>query len=97
MNEIPQWIAELGEEDLNFIKKFILSSGSLKEMARIYEVSYPTVRARLNRVIVQIRASEEREEDGYIRLIKKMAVEEKIEFDAAAVLIREYRKGGGAE
>lgn len=97
MNEIPQWIAELGDEDLNFIKKFILSSGSLKEMARIYEVSYPTVRVRLNRVIEQIRASEEREEDGYIRLIKKMAVEEKIEFDAAAVLIREYRKGGGAE
>ena len=52
------------------------------------------MRARLNRVIKQIRASEEKEDDAYIRLIKKLAIEEKIEFDAAAVLIREYRKGG---
>ncbi len=91
MNEIPQWIAELDEEDLNFVKKFVLSSGSLKEMAELYQITYPTVRTRLNRVIEQIKASEEREEDTYIRLIKKMAMEEKVEFDAAAVLIREYR------
>ena len=94
MNEIPQWIAELGEEDLNFIKKFVLASGSLKEMEELYHITYPTVRARLNRVIEQIRASEEKEDDAYIRLIKKLAIEEKVEFDAAAVLIREYRKGG---
>ena len=94
MNEIPQWIAELGEEDLNFIKKFVLASGSLKEMAELYHITYPTVRARLNRVIEQIRASEEKEDDAYIRLIKKLAIEEKVGFDAAAVLIREYRKGG---
>lgn len=97
MNEIPQWIAELGEEDLNFVKKFVLSSGSLKEMAELYHITYPTVRARLDRVIEKIRAAEEWEEDAYIRLIKKMAMEEKVEFDAAAVLIREYRKGGSYE
>lgn len=92
MTNIPQWITALADEDLNFIRRFVLSSGSLKEMARIYGVTYPTVRARLDRVIRQITASDEKEEDAYVNLIKKMVLDEKLEFDAATVLIREYRK-----
>lgn len=92
MKNIPQWITELSEEDLNFIKRFVLSSGSLKEMAKIYGVTYPTVRSRLDRVIEQILSSDEKKEDAYISLIKKMVLDEKLEFDAAAVLIQEYRK-----
>ena len=30
----------LDDEDVAFIKKFILSSGSLKEIAKLYGVSY---------------------------------------------------------
>lgn len=92
MKNIPQWITELSEEDLNFIKRFVLSSGSLKEIAKIYGVTYPTVRSRLDRVIEQILSSDEKKEDAYISLIKKMVLDEKLEFDAAAVLIQEYRK-----
>lgn len=92
MKNIPQWITELSEEDLNFVKRFVLSSGSLKEMAKIYGVTYPTVRSRLDRVIKQILSSDEKKEDAYISLIKKMVLDEKLEFDAAAVLIQEYRK-----
>lgn len=92
MKNIPQWITELSEEDLNFIKRFVLSSGSLKEMAKIYGVTYPTVRSRLDRVIKQILSSDEKKEDAYISLIKKMVLDEKLEFDAATVLIQEYRK-----
>ncbi|MCM1135080.1 MAG: DUF2089 domain-containing protein [Clostridium sp.] len=92
MNNIPQWITVLADEDLNFIKRFVLASGSLKEMAGIYGVTYPTVRARLDRVIKQITAADEKEESAYINLIKKMVLDEKLEFEAAAVLIREYRK-----
>ena len=47
----PNWILSLEEEDLEFIKNFILNSGSLKEIAKIYNVSYPTVRIRLDRLI----------------------------------------------
>lgn len=92
MKNIPQWITELSEEDLNFIKRFVLSSGSLKEIAKIYGVTYPTVRSRLDRVIEQILSSDEKKEDAYISLIKKMVLDEKLEFDAATVLIQEYRK-----
>lgn len=91
MKEIPLWITELEDDDLKFIKRFILASGSLKEMADIYKVTYPTIRSRLNNVISKIRMYEEKPEDPYVNLIKKLALEEKIDFDAATILIREYR------
>lgn len=95
MKEIPAWITNLEQEELNFIKNFVLASGSLKEMAGIYKVTYPTVRIRLDQVIEKVKLAEEHQEDPYIKLIKKLALEEKIDFEAAAVLIREYRDKKG--
>jgi hypothetical protein len=43
------------EGDLDFILQFVLASGSLKEMARIHGVSYPTIRATLDRVIASLQ------------------------------------------
>ena len=43
------------KEDLDFLKQFVLVSGSLKELAKQYEISYPTVRARLNRLIALVK------------------------------------------
>jgi len=45
----------LSGEDLDFIVQFVLASGSLKEMAQIHGVSYPTIRATLDRVIENLR------------------------------------------
>ena len=95
MKEIPTWITNLEQEELNFIKNFVLASGSLKEMAGIYKVTYPTVRIRLDQVIEKVKLAEEHQEDSYIKLIKKLALEEKIDFEAATVLIREYRDKKG--
>ena len=53
--DIPVWIMKLEEEDLEFIRKFVLASGSLKEMAKEYEVSYPTIRLRLDKLIQLIQ------------------------------------------
>ena len=89
---IPEWMAELDEEDVSFIRNFLLCSGSLKEVAGRYRVSYPTVRLRLDRLIQKIRLSEERAQDPYIALIKRLAVNEKIDFEAARLLINAYRK-----
>ena len=52
---LPDWLAGLDEEDLGFIRKFVLASGSLKEVAQLYGVTYPTVRLRLDRLIQKIR------------------------------------------
>jgi hypothetical protein len=47
----------LSEEDLDFVVQFMLVSGSLKDMAQMYGVSYPTIRATLDRVIAHLRQS----------------------------------------
>src|SRR5215467_3705461 len=47
--ELPQ-LARLSLEDQVFITAFVRSHGSIKEMERIFGVSYPTIKARLNRL-----------------------------------------------
>ena len=95
MENIPIWLADLEDEDAAFIKKFVLASGSLKEMAAQYGVSYPTVRLRLDRLIQKIKISETAEADPYVSLVKRLAVDDKLDFDTAKILIGEYRKTKG--
>ncbi len=47
--ELPQ-LARLNLEDQIFVTAFVRSHGSIKEMERIFGVSYPTIKARLNRI-----------------------------------------------
>ncbi len=89
---LPAWMNNLDDEDLSFIKRFIISSGSLKEMAKHYDVTYPTVRLRLDRLIEKIKLGDNSAEDEYVMLIKKLALNEHIDFEAAKMLISEYRK-----
>ena len=89
---MPVWMAELEDEDLTFIKKFILASGSLKEVAALYGASYPTVRLRLDRLIQKIQLTETAEADPYVCLVKRLAVDDKLDFDTAKLLITEYRR-----
>ena len=92
MATMPVWMAELEDEDLTFVKKFLLASGSLKEVASLYGVSYPTVRLRLDRLIQKIQLTENAEADTYISLVKRLAVDDKLDFDTAKILITAYRK-----
>ena len=57
--EVPAWLGVLGEEDLCFLKRFLLASGSLKALASDYGVSYPTVRSRLDRLIAKVREADD--------------------------------------
>jgi hypothetical protein len=47
--ELPG-LARLSAEDQVFIVAFVRSHGSIKEMERVFGVSYPTIKARLNRI-----------------------------------------------
>lgn len=89
---VPDWMTNLDDEDMAFIKKFLLASGSLKEIAKQYGVTYPTVRLRLDRLIQKIQISESAERDPYISMIKRLAVNEKLDFETAKLLIQEYKK-----
>ncbi len=89
---VPGWMTGLEEEDVAFIKRFVLSSGSLKEMAAEYGVTYPTVRLRLDRLIQKIRLEDAVDQEPYVALIKRLALNDKLDFDTAKLLIAEYRK-----
>jgi len=92
INYVPEWMVNLDDEDVAFTKKFIMASGSLKEVAGQYGVTYPTVRLRLDRLMQKIQISEDTANEPYIALIKRLAVNEKLDFDTAKVLISEYKK-----
>ena len=47
--DLPQ-LARLSLEDQVFVAAFIRSHGSIKEMEQVFGVSYPTIKARLNRI-----------------------------------------------
>lgn len=92
MDNIPIWLADLSPDDIGFIRNFVLASGSLRELEKIYGVSYPTIRNRLDQLIQKIKVSGEKEDNSYVRLIQRLAIEDKIEFSAANLLIRKYRE-----
>ncbi len=56
------WLDYLSDEDLAFVKRFVLCSGSLKELAGAYGISYPTVRLRLDRLIAKIQVVDEQQD-----------------------------------
>ena len=49
-------LASLPPDDQEFVLEFVKASGSLKEMAGLLKVSYPTVRNRLDEVIGKLNA-----------------------------------------
>ena len=92
---VPQWMTGLEEEDVNFIKRFLLASGSLKAVAAEYGVTYPTVRLRLDRLIQKIQMNEDTAEDPFVSLVKRLALKDKMDLDTAKVLIASYKKEKG--
>jgi hypothetical protein len=48
-------VLSLNEEELDLVLQLVLASGSLKDLARVYQVSYPTIRARVDRLIERLR------------------------------------------
>ena len=51
--ELPQ-LARLDASDQIFVAAFVRSHGSIKEMERVFGVSYPTIKARLNRIAARL-------------------------------------------
>ena len=89
--EIPGWVLSLDKESLEFIRKFILNSGSLKNMAKIYDVSYPTVRSKLDQLIQKIELNSKKEDVEFINLIKNLVIDERLSLETAKVIIDKYK------
>ncbi|GAB4074584.1 DUF2089 family protein [Barrientosiimonas marina] len=92
IKDVPDWILSLDEEDVEFIKKFVVNSGSLKEIAKVYEVSYPTVRVRLDRLIEKIKLNDAVDNEGFIKFIKQLSIDDRINLEEAKLIISKYKK-----
>lgn len=90
--ELPGWLAALDDEDRMFLRRFLFASGSLKDVAAEYGVSYPTVRARLDRVIAKSRAGDAAESSGpFERKLRVLVAEGSIAPALAKDLIATHR------
>ena len=70
------WTDNLEPDELAFIRRFVLSSGSLKEMANEYGVSYPTIRQRLDELIEKVRRGTKEKPVSELRRVVRALVEE---------------------
>ena len=80
-------VMALDQDQQTFIELFILSSGSLKEMAQIMGVTYPTVRARLDQIIADLK-KELKSRDGFKENILEQVNQGKITPKKAAQIIK---------
>ena len=89
----PKWLSVLSEEELHFIKRFVLASGSIKDLAKQYKVSYPTLRIRLNRLIEKIEIADDSDkENPFLLKIRLMVAEGTLTQAAAKSLIKAYEE-----
>ncbi len=89
---LPPWLEALDEEDQQFLRRFVLSSGSLKALCDEYEVSYPTLRARLDRLIAKVKAAEDpRAADAFERKLRLLVADGKISAALARELLKTHR------
>lgn len=93
LQPLKRWIDLLTEEDLAFIKRLVLASGSLKELASGYEVTYPTVRLRLDRLIDKIRIIDAHDSaSDYERLLRGLFAEGKLDEPSFKLLLKTYQQ-----
>jgi len=91
--DYPLWIKALSDNDLHFIKRFLLASGSLKSLAQEYGVSYPTIRARLDRLIGKIQAVENQSaSDPFQQCLRILVADGRLAPDTARDLLDAYKR-----
>ena len=87
-----KWVKHVSDEDLNFIKRFILNSGSLKKLAAEYSISYPTVRLRLDRLIAKLETIEDSDESLFVTSLRVKYAEGKIDYETMKELLHLHQE-----
>lgn len=89
--DLMDWFFNLEKEEQEFLKRFILASGSLKQLAKEYGVSYPTVRIRVDKIIEKIKLSDNNSDTFEINIMQ-MVIDEKITLDSAKEIIKKHKE-----
>jgi hypothetical protein len=93
-----RWTDLLSDEDLAFIKRFVMSSGSLKDLAQAYDVTYPTIRLRLDRLIEKIKIlDDQRVASDFERVLRVKYAEGRLDMDTMKALLGAHKKELGAK
>ncbi|GCD86721.1 hypothetical protein KB1253_18790 [Lactiplantibacillus plantarum] len=86
------WFVNLEREDQEFVKQLVIASGSLKQLTKIYQVSYPTVRMRLNTIIQKINFIEDNGANTFETKVMKLVIDEKLSLEVAKQIITDFRE-----
>jgi len=90
---VATWLEQLSDEDASFIKRFVVASGSLKDLAKAYGISYPTVRLRLDRLIEKIKVLDSQEiVSEFERTLRARYAEGKIDMETLKALLTAHQK-----
>jgi hypothetical protein len=83
----------LGDDDLEFVQRLVLASGSLKDVAALYGVSYPTIRGRLDKLIDRLQARVEgRPPEPMADLLADLIARGEIAASAAKTVLKLHRE-----
>ena len=88
-----RWIDALSDEDAAFLRRFLLASGSLKDVAAAYGVSYPTIRLRLDRLIDKVRLLDRHREAGdFERTVLTLYADAKVDAATMKALLAAHER-----
>ncbi len=91
-----RWMDALSDEDLVFLRHFLLASGSLKEVAGIYGISYPTVRLRLDRLIQKVELlGQDPPGDAFEQTLRAQYADGRFDLATLKRLLAAYREQRG--
>jgi len=86
------WLAKLSDEDVSFIKRFVLASGSLKDLAQAYGITYPTVRLRLDRLIEKVKVLDSQDiVSEFERTLRARYAEGKLDMETLKALLAAHK------
>ena len=86
------WLGQLSDEDVSFIKRFVLASGSLKNLAKAYGITYPTVRLRLDRLIEKVKILDSHEiVSEFERTLRARYAEGKLDMETLKTLLAAHQ------
>ena len=92
MSDQHAWVQLLEDEDLAFLKRFVLASGSLKEVAEAYGISYPTVRLRLDRLIAKIKVYDSHQPmSAFERTVRALHADGRIDIQTLKTLLAAHQ------
>lgn len=94
--DLPNWVLRLDDSDLQLIRRLVLASGSLKQLAADYEVSYPTIRGRVDGLIERMQLLDSHEGDDALEAkIRLMVASSELDPKAGKELMKLHRNSKG--